>query len=965
MTDLPDPSHSRAILVGVAEYRSLSTLPAAGNNLSALAEALLSDMIWGLPTEHCVVVRDPRSAADMLDPVMAAQDATDTLLFYYAGHGLVDPRRSELHLATIGSDPQRMYTAVPYSQVRDALLESRASRRVVILDCCYSGRALGQMADPITAIVDEASAEGTYVLAAAAENKVALAPPGAQYTVFTAELLNIINNGVPGLGPLLDLDSIYRHLLASLRGRGFPAPQKRDRNTAGQLMLIRNQAFLNPRPTLVIVDGDYIVAALRGRTYFTAEKPTDGTFGSILNEIFASLAKLGQIRLYATRSVEHETLLKAAAQARVEVTVVESPTTGKAPNIDLVMATDVMAELSRIGELILVTGDSDFVPLVERVKRADIRVTVGFLPATISRALAAAADHVVDLLALNPAGLLLPQEGAENRAELSSGAPTPSDALRRLEELPGLDEVKRQLETLRWRLIADVELRAQGRAKVLVPLHLVFVGNPGTGKTTVARLVAQMYKELGVLRRGHVIEVGAADLVAGYVGDTVDKMSKVANQARDGVLFIDEAYQLGDQRAGFGREAIDTLLARMESDRDRLVVIFAGNPAKMEQFLENTGLQSRFPPANFFVFKDYEPDVLAAVLLDRLRSLGLLWTSGLETQLKRVVEGMYRTRRAGFGNGRAMRELADEIRSNWAGRTRGHVDEPADIGDVPDRLRVFLDQEVPDLAALLGELDGMVGLQPVKDAVHRLVSQLNLQQRRGRGVTAAPHMLFLGPPGTGKTTVARLMGRILRSLGLLARGHLVEVGRAKLVASYIGQTALKTNESIQEALDGVLFIDEAYSLSRGVNNRDFGSEAIDTLYRQMENLSGRLVVIAAGHPEPMDEFLSNNPGLASRFGIRMEFPAYSSTDLLEMLRAMAISEEYILTAAAEQKALAWLDAARSAQPDSFGNARAVRGLLAEMEANLGARTATEDANVTELSTFRAADVPNGKVEGIQ
>lgn len=964
MTDLPDPSHSRAILVGVAEYRSLSTLPAAGNNLSALAEALLSDMIWGLPTEHCAVVRDPRSAADMLDPVMAAQDATDTLLFYYAGHGLVDPRRSELHLATIGSDPQRMYTAVPYSQVRDALLESRASRRVVILDCCYSGRALGQMADPVTAIVDEASAEGTYVLAAAAENKVALAPPGAQYTVFTAELLSIINNGVPGLGPLLDLDSIYRHLLASLRGRGFPAPQKRDRNTAGQLMLIRNQAFLSPRPTVVIVDGDYIVAALRGRTYRTADKPTDGSFTSILNEIFASLAKLGQVRLYTTRSVEHEALLKAATQARVEVAVVKSPTE-KAPNIDLVMATDVMAELSSIGELILVTGDGDFVPLVERVKRANIRVTVGFLPATISRALAAAADHVVDLLALNPTGMLLPQEGTANRAELSSRAPTPSDALRRLEELPGLDEVKRQLEALRWRLIADVELRAQGRAKVLVSRHLVFVGNPGTGKTTVAGLVAQMYKELGILRRGHVVNIGAADLVASYVGGTADKTSKVVDQALDGVLFIDEAYQLSDQRAGFGREAIDALLARMESDRDRLVVIFAGYPAKTEQFLENTGLQSRFPPANFFVFEDYEPDVLAAILLDRLRSLGLLWTSGLETQLKRVVAGMYRTRRAGFGNGRAMRELADEIRSSWAGRTRGHVDEPADIGDVPDQLRVFLDQEIPDLAALLGELDGMVGLQPVKDAVHRLVSQLKLQQRRGRGVTAAPHMLFLGPPGTGKTTVARLMGRILRSLGLLARGHLVEVGRAKLVAGYIGQTALKTNECIQEALDGILFIDEAYSLSRGVNNRDFGSEAIDTLYRQTENLSGRLVVIAAGHPERMDEFLSNNPSLASRFAIRMEFTAYSSTDLLEILRAMAISEEYILTAGAEQKALAWFDAARSAQPDSFGNARAVRRLLAEMEANLGARTATEDANVTELSTFRAADIPNGKVEGIR
>lgn len=201
MTGLPDPLYSRAVLIGVAEYQTLSTIPAVRNNLSALAEALLSDHVWGLPTEHCVVIKDPTSVADMLDPVVAAQDAMDTVLFYYAGHGLVDPRRSELHLTTIGSDPQRIYTAVPYSQVRDALLECRASRRIVILDCCYSGRALGQMADPVSGIVEEASAEGTYVLAAAAENKAALAPPGAQYTAFTAELLNIINNGLPGLGP--------------------------------------------------------------------------------------------------------------------------------------------------------------------------------------------------------------------------------------------------------------------------------------------------------------------------------------------------------------------------------------------------------------------------------------------------------------------------------------------------------------------------------------------------------------------------------------------------------------------------------------------------------------------------------------------------------------------------------------------------------------------------------------------
>lgn len=244
MTGVPDPKLSRAVLVGVAHYRTLRELGAVGNNLPALAEALRSYRIWGLPARNCAIVEDPVTADDMLDPVVeAAREATDTFLFYYAGHGLIDPRRSELHLTLVGSDTERMYKAVPYGLVRDALLDSRAARRIVVLDCCYSGRALGQMSGSASAVADEASAEGTYVLAAAAENKTALAPPGQRYTAFTGELLNIIQNGITGHGALLDLDSIYQQLMSVMRNKGLPIPQKRDRNTAGQLTLVHNQAF--------------------------------------------------------------------------------------------------------------------------------------------------------------------------------------------------------------------------------------------------------------------------------------------------------------------------------------------------------------------------------------------------------------------------------------------------------------------------------------------------------------------------------------------------------------------------------------------------------------------------------------------------------------------------------------------------------------------------------------------------
>jgi SpoVK/Ycf46/Vps4 family AAA+-type ATPase len=545
-----------------------------------------------------------------------------------------------------------------------------------------------------------------------------------------------------------------------------------------------------------------------------------------------------------------------------------------------------------------------------------------------------------------------------------SAVPDAGGVWARLERMPGLDGVKKHLATLRSRLEADAMLRAQGRVDAEPGSnHLVFTGNPGTGKTTVARLVGEMYRDLGVLGRGHVVEVGAADLVAAVVGGTGPKTEAVIDRALDGVLFIDEAYQLSDQQSGFGQEAIDTLLRRMENDRGRLVVIVAGYPAKMNEFLEaNQGLRSRFPAANVIEFEDYDPPTLRAIALARIASQGVTVAPGLEKDLGTVIGGMHRTKRPGFGNARAMREISDEIVTRWAMRTSPNVQLPAESTDLPDRLQVFLDHELPSMSDLLGELDAMIGLEPVKDAIRGLVAQIRLKQRRARGGTvAAPHMLFLGPPGTGKTTVARLTGELFRSLGLLVKGHVVEVGRVQLVAGYVGQTAIKTTERIEEALDGVLFIDEAYTLSAGRDGTDFGREAIDALNQQMENLRGRIAVIAAGYPAPMADFLDANPGLASRFTVQVDFPNYSGPELLQILEAMAAGEGYQFTAEARARCLAWFEVQRAVRPDSFGNGRAARGLLETLEASLGKRTLLlDDADEETLSLFTAEDVPDAR-----
>ncbi|MFF7647026.1 caspase family protein [Streptomyces canus] len=256
MSVLPDPGATRAVLVGTSRYEHLEPLPAVANNLQALADLLGGPLSLNLPARHVTVVENPDAASTVVGAVrQAAAEATDTLVVYFVGHGLVDAQ-DQLCLALPQTEFGRIETGLPYDWVRQVLLQdSRAERHVVILDCCYSGRALGRMSAG-TGLADQAAVEGSFLLAAAAETRTALAPVGETYTAFTAALLETLREGIPGGPPLLDLGEIYRSLRRTLEARGHPVPQARDRNSGAQVALARNRAGLPATPVTTVAGAD-------------------------------------------------------------------------------------------------------------------------------------------------------------------------------------------------------------------------------------------------------------------------------------------------------------------------------------------------------------------------------------------------------------------------------------------------------------------------------------------------------------------------------------------------------------------------------------------------------------------------------------------------------------------------------------------------------------------------------------
>ncbi len=525
-----------------------------------------------------------------------------------------------------------------------------------------------------------------------------------------------------------------------------------------------------------------------------------------------------------------------------------------------------------------------------------------------------------------------------------------------LKSLIGLNIVKEQIEHILAADIVEKERKCRlGSSYNTSTMHMIFSGNPGSAKTTVAKLFAGIAKEKGIIKSGAIVERSGTDLCCR------DNIRNAFEAAKGGVLFIDEAYAIAADSVG------TTLIQEMENKRDQVIVILAGYNDRMKAFMQlNEGLKSRIP---YWVdFPDYDENELTEIFKLMLKQRNFTATEEAIKAARHIFE---RVRYAeDFGNGRYVRNLMERAIKNQSVRL---VEAKGDMVDVPKDELFLITKE--DLTALdeglkdereagtaMSELEEMVGLFSVKSVIKKAIANFKLNKLcLDRGIhrdKGSLHMVFTGNPGTAKTTVARLFAEILKDEKVLPTGNFVEASRADLIAQHVGGTAPKVKRKFKEARGGVLFIDEAYSLCDGCKG-SFGDEAINTIVQEMENHRDDVIVVFAGYPKEMQEFLDRNPGLTSRIAFRVNFEDYSVDELMDITRLMLSRKKMSITDKAMDKLKVGYEAVHNSS--DYGNGRFVRKVLEEAEMNLAQRLSElgESELTTELlTTVEVQDIPD-------
>ncbi|MCR1824585.1 MULTISPECIES: AAA family ATPase [Terrisporobacter] len=532
--------------------------------------------------------------------------------------------------------------------------------------------------------------------------------------------------------------------------------------------------------------------------------------------------------------------------------------------------------------------------------------------------------------------------------------PTLEEARYKLNSIIGIKELKEFIDNVQNNYKVQNIRERLGLTTSKISMNMIFAGNAGTGKTNAARTTFEYLNALGLLSRGVFKEVSKADFVSENVNETAKKTMEVVNSAIGGVLFIDEAYSLCESEEDkVGKEIVDALLKGIEDNRDDLIVILAGYENDMEKFLSiNPGLKSRFP--NIIHFEDYTPYEMYAIALNIAKSKGYKIADNVEDDLIDLFAKNQISGKNDLGNARFVRNIIENAIMDASRKYLQDKQKKIDLLEAHN-----FNFKVKAKFNLEERLNDIIGLEEVKNLLRSQYKLIVAQEKRKSvGVETKIeqnlNMVFAGNPGTGKTSIARLVAEMLNSMGLLKIGQLVETDRSNFVSEIPGQTSKKTEETFKEAIGGILFIDEAYTLAYD----PLGREAIETLLKLIEDYSKDVIVILAGYEKEMEDFFDVNIGLRSRFPLWTNFEDYKPDELSEMAIKLLESKGFKLSKNGYTSLKkSFVDIYENADIQS-GNGRLVRNYVENLIRSQSIRIAESDISVYEMNLITTKDIDN-------
>ena len=526
--------------------------------------------------------------------------------------------------------------------------------------------------------------------------------------------------------------------------------------------------------------------------------------------------------------------------------------------------------------------------------------------------------------------------------------------LKKLNNLVGITEVKYRVKEI----MKYIEYQKKIGEKDAVNLNMIFKGDSGTGKTTVAKLFAELLCDMGVIKTNKVIEVTGKDLIAEHLGQTAPKTQRIIDSALDGVLVVDEAQTIMTSKgsANYSAECIATLCNNIDVYKDRLVIIFAGYTKDMNEFRnKNQGLASRI---GFEIeFESFTLDELVEIFKIKLKEKEFEVEDGVIEKIRNIIQKAKIAKN--FGNARYIDTLFEKL-------VLAHAMNATD-----DNLKLITKHDVIKMEKtiyskertiddVLKDLNSLIGLKDIKEIIDGFVSVLEFNKKVDHDSDFNLHMIFKGNAGTGKTTVARLIADIYYSLGYIKKNKVTEVQSQDLIGQWLGQTGPKTQAVIDSALDGVLFIDEAYSLMEHKgSNASYTAECIATLLKAMEDYKGRLIVIFAGYTEEMTQFRDLNPGLKSRIGFELTFSDYTVDELIDIFKKKVKDYKFKVDENALKKVRKLLENAKKVE--NFGNGRFVDNMLQKITVEHAKRMKNEN-DMDKLLLITEDDITDIKAE---